>query len=64
MRPRLTIHLCAALALVALGACSTTSSDRYAGAMPETLDPSQVRMLPDNPLEAVRPAEIATTPQS
>ena len=54
MRPLTPVALSVVLALVALTACTTTSvaADPPAGTTSETFDPSQVRMLPDNPLQA------------
>lgn len=57
MRPLFPVSICAVLALVALSACTTTTGVDRLAATSETLDPSQVRMLPDNPYLAVKPAD-------
>ena len=54
MRPLFPVSPAAVLALMALTACVTGVDPIEATS--ETLDPSQVRMLPDNPLQAPQPA--------
>jgi hypothetical protein len=50
----------AALALALLGGCADTTS-RAIGGPSENVDPSQVRMLPDNPYQSVRPPAASAT---
>jgi hypothetical protein len=54
MRPLIPVSVTAVLTLMALSDCAATG----AGATPlENFDPSQVRMLPDNPYPPLRASE-------
>ncbi len=56
MRPLCPVSLSAVFALMALSACAAGGN-----AVPlENFDPSQVRMLPDNPYFPLPPAETAS----
>jgi len=62
MRRSFPLAPSAVLALALLGGCADTTS-RATGAPAENVDPSQVRMLPDNPYQSVRlPGASATKP--
>lgn len=58
MRPLVPVTLTALLAMTALGGCAAGAAEWTAPPL-ENFDPSQVRMLPDNPYQTARPAEAA-----